>query len=122
MPTTGSNAPAPPAYFPGLSQESSSSLTTWMTATMNARDAMLQQRMDAQEARQQQQTTQQFATMIAHLERLFGGSSTNQPKIARFLAFRVLLRSLRKMLLHSLHRSFSPHRQAQMHFICVQRK
>ena len=39
--TTTSNVPALPADFPGLSQESSNSLTSWMTAAMIARDARL---------------------------------------------------------------------------------
>ena len=35
-------------YFPGLSHETSGSLTSWMEATMNARDTRLEQRISAQ--------------------------------------------------------------------------
>ncbi|KAM0801511.1 hypothetical protein BDR22DRAFT_888412 [Usnea florida] len=57
------------AYFPGLSRESSSSLTSWMMATMSANDAMLQQRMDTIDAK--------LDRLTQMMERHFG---TNPPE------------------------------------------
>ncbi|KAL9064279.1 MAG: hypothetical protein Q9161_008979 [Pseudevernia consocians] len=79
VPTTD-NTPVPSAYFPGLSRESASSLTSWMTATKSVNNVMLQQQMDAREARQQQQITEQFAATTASLQTMMRELITNRPE------------------------------------------
>ena len=51
-----------------------------MTATISANNAMLQQQIDAREARQQQQITEQFAAMTASLQTMMRKLITNRPE------------------------------------------
>ena len=72
VPATGNSS----TYFPGLSHESSSSLTSWMTATMNARVTGLPQQIH--------DTNTRLDRLSQTMERFIGNFKTNQPENSHF--------------------------------------